>query len=621
MIPRYARVPLIAVAVVALLGIRCAGAWKDGEVLIRYRPGKVTRAITAQSRAASTLAGARVTRSIEQIRTHRVRLPHGVSVAEAVARYSKDPNVEYAGPNHIISICIEPNDEYFHDEWIGYYWQWGLYSDLNPEAGIDAPDAWDITTGSASIVIAVVDTGVDNDHEDLIGKLVPGYNCITGQNPTVTQDDHGHGTFTAGVAAANTNNMRGVAGVSWGAKIMPIKALDATGYGLESDAAAGIIWAADNGAHIINMSMGGYDDVPSEKAAIEYAYGKGCVLVGASGNDGLGTAFYPASYEQVIAVGASNEAMQRCSEADWLVGGSNYGAYLDVVAPGNNIQSTWWDYEGGTYQISSGTSAAAPFVAGIAALVLTVHPTWTPDQVASQIKLTAKDIESSGWDMYTGYGIASAYRALTVQPATPIALGNIASIPDSTQVRVTGAVVTSGTNEIPGRIYVEQADRSCAIACTVSSGVGQFVEGDIVEVSGSLGNVHGERAIRSAMISKTASGDPLRPLGIRNAWVGGGPLGYRGGVTNGSALNNLSLLVTTWGEVTSVGWTYFYLDDGNHIEDGSGMIGLKIACTTLTMPSKGSRVRVTGIASAEEPEVGVIIPVVKPRRQSDISDL
>jgi hypothetical protein len=591
---------------------------RPGEVLVKYKPG-----MRAQVQSSADAIGGVVTQNIDQIRTRVLKLPQGLSVEDALQRLQGDPNIEYAGPNHIVSICLEPNDEYFLDSWFYYYWQWGLYSDLYPDAGIDAPYAWDITTGSSSVVIANVDTGVDLGHEDLYAKIVQGRNVITGaSDPTDPQDDHGHGTFTAGVAAAMTDNSIGVAGVSWGAMIMPIKALDSDGYGTEADAAAGVIWAADHGARIINMSFGGYDDVPVERDAIAYAWNKGCVLAGASGNDGTSQLFYPACYEQVIAVGASNESMERCSAADWGEGGSNYGDYLDVMAPGNGIMSTYWDTLGGTYNIASGTSAAAPFVSGIAAVIWGEHPTWTNLQVVNQIKTTCKDIGDAGWDQYTGWGLVSAYYALVNPPVEAATLGGTNAMANGVFAMISDGVITSGSADLPDRLCIEDQMRGCALSLPFTNVPSGYIEGDVVQAMGMLSRVDGERAIQGASLSKTSHRDPLGPLGMPNRWIGGASQGQRTGVDGGLGLNNLSMLVAAYGRVTAVGWTYFYVDDGSSLFDGSGIGGLKVISRSLSKPARGSYVRVTGMSSCEQPPgAGVTIPVVRLRRQSDITTL
>jgi len=594
-----------------LVADAAGAAQRPDEIIVTYKPGS-----RAQILSTPAVAGTRVLNSVDQIRMHALKLPAGVSVDDAIKLYRKDPRVEYAGPNHIVSICKSPNDDWY--QLMGFFLQWGLYDADNPDVGIDAERAWDYTTGSPDIIIAGVDTGVMTDHEDLWAKIVPGRNVITGApDPNDPYDDHGHGTFTAGVAAAMTDNIYGVAGVSWGSMIMPIKALDSEGYGTEADAAAGIIWAADHGARIINMSFGGYDDVPAELDAVNYAAGKGCILVGASGNEDSNLPFFPASYDQVIAVGASNEYGQRCTAADWGDGGSNYEGYLDVVAPGNSIMSTYYD---GSYTFASGTSAAAPFVSGIAALMWSYYPTWTRTQVIDQINTTCRDVAPSGWDQYTGWGIVNAYNALTSVPIQSVTIGELNGISGGTPVRVRDAVITSGTNDIAGRMYVEQMDRACATQLLFGTNPAGYVEGDVVEVSGTVMTVNGERSIQGATLARTGAHPILRPIGIPQKWIGGGRNGLKSGITGGVGTNDVSLLVTVYGRVVSTSaYDYFYIDDGSNRDDGTGLIGLKVNSGSLTKPARDSFVRVTGISSIERPfGPNYSLPVLRVRKQGDI---
>jgi subtilisin family serine protease len=245
-----------------------------------------------------------------------------------------------------------------------------------------------------------VDTGVDLDHPDLAGNVVSGYNVISPGAPP--QDDHGHGTHVAGIVAAITNNNVGVAGVAGGCRIMPVKVLNNVGEGTDFDVATGIQWAADNGARVINMSLGSPDYSYALADAVDYAYGKNVLIVAAAGNDGLESILYPAALPHVMAVGATDKIDGRASF-------SNYGNALDIVAPGVNIFSTLWD---NSYTYLSGTSMATPHVAGVAALVLSLHPEYTNDQVEKVLKAGCVDLGNPGWDPYYGYGRVDALAAL-----------------------------------------------------------------------------------------------------------------------------------------------------------------------------------------------------------------
>lgn len=288
----------------------------------------------------------------------------------------------------------------------GYVNQHGL-------PAIRAPQGWDLATGSSSVVIAVVDSGVDYGHADLAGKLTAGHNFIACPNsvppcPFLPQDDNGHGTHVAGIAAALTNNNTGVAGVSWGAQVMPVKVLNSSGNGSYENVAAGIVWAVDHGAQVINLSLGGINPSAALESAVLYAYGHNTLLVASTGNQGSPNVLYPARYPQVVAVGASNMNNLPASF-------SNYGPEVDLAAPGENIYSLWI---GNSYQIRSGTSMSAPFVSGLAAVLFGYIS--GADAVRSVIEATALDIGPVGWDNYSGAGLIQMDAALAlVIPPTP----------------------------------------------------------------------------------------------------------------------------------------------------------------------------------------------------------
>lgn len=289
--------------------------------------------------------GATQVETLRRLNIQRVVLPKSVNVGQALAHYRSLPNVEFAEPNYVARhFQVTPNDP-------SYGSQWAL-----PK--ISAPTGWTVTTGSTSVKIAIVDTGVDKNHSDLVGKLVAGYDFVN--NDADADDDNGHGTHCAGIAAALTNNGIGIAGVDWNARIMPVKVLNASGSGSYAAIANGITWAADNGANVISMSLGGSSGSSTLENAIVYAAGKNVVLVAAAGNSNTTAASYPAYYSQCIAVGSTTSTDARSSF-------SNYGAsWVDVAAPGSSIYST---YDGNTYSTLSGTSMAAPHVAGLAGLV------------------------------------------------------------------------------------------------------------------------------------------------------------------------------------------------------------------------------------------------------------
>jgi len=341
----------------------------------------VVKSLPAEPRARAIL----VRKGLNRI--YKLKVDEKADLAQAIRAFKSSPYVEYAEPNYITCISETPNDPYWGS-------QWGMTK-------IEAPAAWDITTGSGSVTIAIVDTGVDLVHPDLSGKLVSGWDFVNDHDDP--QDDHGHGTHVAGIAAAMTDNGTGVAGLSWDAEIMPIKVLNDSGKGENKDVAEGIRHAAEHGANIINLSFGGPEFSELVEDAVEYAHDLGCVVVAATGNDDP-SVNYPARYPEVIAVAATDSSDQRASF-------SNYGPEVDVAAPGVGIRSTYW-WGGSTYGWLNGTSQASPHVAGLAALIWSVNPGLSNTQVESIIKQTADDLGAAGRDNYYGFGRINARRAL-----------------------------------------------------------------------------------------------------------------------------------------------------------------------------------------------------------------
>ena len=335
------------------------------------------------------------------------------------------------------------NDFYYSDQWyLNNTQQYGSW--MTNDADIDAPEAWDHATGSSAVIIAVIDEGVDLTHEDLIGKLVPGYDATGSGSGGGPWGDDAHGTNVAGIAAASSNNSIGVAGVCQNCRIMPVRIAYGDGYGgwvaYDSWIANGITWAYLNGASILSNSWGGGSPSTVINTAISNAKtlgrgGKGSVVVFAAGNDDTGTVSYPGSLSNVIAVGASNMCDQRkapindgCNGYEYWWG-SNYGSALDISAPGVWLDSTdimgAAGYSAGNYFDSmNGTSGATPIVSGVAGLILSLNPNLTANQVQTVLQSTADDVNSGsypGWDQYMGYGRVNANTAVSWElPSTPI---------------------------------------------------------------------------------------------------------------------------------------------------------------------------------------------------------
>ncbi|WP_329476265.1 S8 family serine peptidase [Kribbella sp. NBC_01484] len=324
-----------------------------------------------------------------------VKLTGDLPAPDLLKKVKADPTVELASLNYKRSISAVPNDEFYSTDQKTY---------LNT---VRVPQAWDLSKSTGSQIVAVLDTGVDAGHPDLVGHLVPGYNATSPNRGPI--DDNGHGTMTLGIIAAGANNGVGVAGVGWSTKAMPVKVLAANGTGYDVDIAEGIDWAVAHGAKVINMSLGGPDDNPVLHDAVRRAVAGGVVVVVAAGNSGNSDFQFPAAYPEVIAVAATNAG-------GVLTDFSSYGDWVDIAAPGWDILST-----GARsltppgflpYWYCTGTSCSAPIVAGVAALVKNKWPTFTPAQVAQRLKVLARDAGPRGNDPYYGAGMLDAYAAL-----------------------------------------------------------------------------------------------------------------------------------------------------------------------------------------------------------------
>ncbi len=306
---------------------------------------------------------------------------------------------------------------------------------------IGAPAAWGYSTGR-DVLIAVLDTGTDLDHPDLADKVRTDIDRDFINSDYEADDDFGHGTHVSGIAAAATDNGVGVAGLGWEAMLLPLKVMDSSGNGDDVGLAVAIRYAADHGADVVNMSLGGPVDCPPiVQEAADYAYAMGVVLVAASGNHGVGIGpnaeMFPANCEHVLGVAATESDD---SVADY----SNYGSHVSVAAPGSGIYSTLMN---GGYGYDGGTSMATPYVAGLAALLRARYPAYTPDEIASAILDNADDLGASGWDSHYGCGRIDAYRALLRGKA------------DSSPLCLQGAgawttVMTAAVPFVPGAIIV-----------------------------------------------------------------------------------------------------------------------------------------------------------------------
>lgn len=367
--------------------VRTMGIYVDDQILVRFNPtspqGKIQNLLQE--------ADATIVSDISNLGVFILDIPKG-EVESTIRELRRRPEILLAEPNYYVyADDIIPSDP-------GFGSQYGLIN-------IRAPQGWDLSTGATWVTIAVIDTGVDLSHPELAYKTIQGYDFVN--NDDVPQDDNGHGTHVAGIAAAASNNGVGITGVSWGANIMPLKVLNSAGNGTYADVASAIVWATDHGAQVINMSLGGSFPSSVLEDAVNYAYARGMVQVAAAGNSGSGTVLYPAHYAPVIAVAATDNFNSHA-------GFSNYGPEVDLAAPGVLIYSL---YPGGGYGYRSGTSMAAPFVAGLASILIGLPGNYDAGFVENQMESTALDLGAAGWDVYYGAGLIQMDAA--IQLATP----------------------------------------------------------------------------------------------------------------------------------------------------------------------------------------------------------
>ncbi len=397
-----------------------------GHVLVSPRPGLPAHAF---DRILNERGGHSIGR-VGSLDVHIVEVPRNAEKAVAQA-LSRNPHVKYAeldtlwAPDQIV-----PNDPNFPVAW------------HLPK--VNAPAAWDVTAGDG-VVVAILDTGVDSTHPDLAGQLVPGWN--TASDNSNTGDVYGHGTKVAGTVGALTNNALGVSSLAWNCQLMPIRITDDPTYGMASTSsmAAGLTWAADHGATIANIS---YDVVGDRtvSSAAQYMRNRGGVVLVAAGNSGANLSFADDPY--VIAVSATDSNDQKAS---W----SNYGASIDISAPGVGI---WTTTRGGGYAAVSGTSFASPVASGVAALVRAANPNLTPAQVETILEKSAADpVAGSDWHGYFGWGRVDASAAVV------LALGTIAR---DTQPPSVGIFNPVSGSTVKGLVSVE-------VSATDNAGVAQ----------------------------------------------------------------------------------------------------------------------------------------------------
>ncbi|MFO8074436.1 MAG: S8 family peptidase [Polyangia bacterium] len=374
----FCTIALVAALAVAASPVTTTAAEPEkkivpGEILVKFKSG-----YQGPGAEAIDEIGARLLEKLSRIDVSRIELPGGISVEQGLARLEKLPFVEYAEPNLIFEPVWAPSDPRWDE-------QWGIRK-------IRTPAGWGVETGSSEAVIAIVDTGVDLDHPDLVDRLVAGRDFVDGD--ARADDVGGHGTHCAGIAAASANNGEGIAGVCPNCSVMPVRVLRPEG-GSASNVAKGIIWAADHGADVISLSLGGLFPSSTQLDAMRHAWDEGAILIAAAGNSGVDSPHYPAYHELCLAVAATDRNDQRA-------GFSNHGSWVDVAAPGSLIVST---VPGGGYEHKNGTSMATPYVAGLAGLLFS-RPGATNESVRRDIENSSVPV--GGWVAHGRIDVGSA---------------------------------------------------------------------------------------------------------------------------------------------------------------------------------------------------------------------
>lgn len=321
-----------------------------------------------------------------------VDLPPGMSEVAVANQLAHNPKLKGAELDAVLKPALVTTDPYLGSEW--------------HLARINAPAAWDKTLG-AGVTIAILDTGVDASHPDLAANIVPGWN--TYDNNANSADVTGHGTAVAGTAAAIANNAMGVAGVAGAAKIMPIRISDLNGYATGSAVAQGLIFAADNGARVANISFNGLVGNSTVSSAAQYMKSKGGLVVVSAGNNGI---------NEGLAVDTTMIPVSATETSDAVASWSSYGNFVAVAAPGNTI---WTTTRGGGYGQWWGTSFASPVAAGTVALMMSARPSLSNSQVESLLYATAVDLGPAGKDIYYGHGRIDANAAVNAAMAAPSA--------------------------------------------------------------------------------------------------------------------------------------------------------------------------------------------------------
>ncbi|MEB3196630.1 MAG: S8 family peptidase [Candidatus Sericytochromatia bacterium] len=371
-------------------GVRAAGVRAAEEILVSFKPG-------VQAQPLLQRLGIKARARLAALNVLVVAAPDRAGALQALRR---DPAVAWAEPNGVVRLPrptgeapalafrVAQGGDPLIDQ------QWGL-------AKLEASAAWGVTPGRREVKVGVVDTGIYYKHPEFGDRVDPGFDFINRDDDA--RDDMMHGTHCAGIVAAGFDDGHGIAGVAPGVRLLAVKVMDQVGEGTWANIADGIVYATQRRCDIINLSLGASNSSYTLKQAVAYAVEAGVLVVAAMGNENTDTPSFPAAYPGVMAVGATKADDSRA-------GFSNVGAHISVAAPGHRILSTVLY---GKYEAVSGTSMAAPHVAGLAALLKSAHPDWTAAQLRARIEATADDLGAPGQDPVFGHGRINARRALT----------------------------------------------------------------------------------------------------------------------------------------------------------------------------------------------------------------
>ena len=404
------------------------------------------------------LVNKNISPSIKKLRTDKknklikLTFPKNISMDSVLSVYEKSGKYDFVEQDYIgygSGVQVSPNDNYFYLQYslkndgsfnTNFMSQMNIVSTAGADINIEG--LWDYSTGDEELIVAVIDSGMRMTHEDLEGRFWINNNEIIGNNidddangfvddiygwdfinndndPT---DDHGHGTNVGSIALASGNNLLGISGVNWNSKIMSLKSLDENNSGSYSAMIESIYYAVDNGAKVINFSIGGNGYSESLRNAVNYCYNNNVVFVACMMNYDNETTYYPAGFDNVIAVGATDPRDHRASPFDWTfangaTSGSNFGNHIDLVAPGLQVGGASFSSDNG-YSFWSGTSQATPLVAGVASLLISINPNLTVDNVKNYLINSAddqvgnSDEDALGWDKYYGHGRLNATNAI-----------------------------------------------------------------------------------------------------------------------------------------------------------------------------------------------------------------